>query len=149
VTIVYRRGQSDMKASLWEQELAQVKGVKIMHWARPLRLLTDAAGNVTAIELARTHAEDGRLVDTGETVTLPADMVFKAIGQTFVPGPLDGSGAAIVLEGGRIAVDADRRTSMPGVWAGGDCVAGGEDLTVAAVQDGKLAAESIHRALGG
>ena len=30
---------------------------------------------------------------------------------------------------------------MPGVWAGGDCVAGGEDLTVAAAQDGKLAAK--------
>lgn len=38
---------------------------------------------------------------------------------------------------------------MPGIWAGGDCVAGGEDLTVAAAQDGKVAAESIHRALGG
>jgi glutamate synthase (NADPH/NADH) small chain len=38
---------------------------------------------------------------------------------------------------------------MPGVWAGGDCVAGGEDLTVAAVEDGKQAAESIHKALVG
>ena len=149
VTIVYRRGQADMKASLWEQELAQVKGVKIMHWARPLRLVTDAAGNASAIELARTRADDGRLVDTGEIVTLAADMVFKAIGQTFMAGPLDGSAEAIRLERGRIAVDAERRTSMPGVWAGGDCVAGGEDLTVAATQDGKLAAESIHRALGG
>jgi glutamate synthase (NADPH/NADH) small chain len=149
VTIAYRRGQADMKASLWEQELAQVKGVKILHWARPLRLVTDAAGRVTAIELARTRVEDGRLVDTGETVMLPADMVFKAIGQTFVSGPINGSAEAIKLEAGRIAVDAERRTSMPGVWAGGDCVAGGEDLTVAATQDGKLAAESIHRALGG
>jgi glutamate synthase (NADPH/NADH) small chain len=82
-------------------------------------------------------------------VTLAADMVFKAIGQAFMPGPLDGSAEAIRLERGRIAVDPERRTSMPGVWAGGDCVAGGEDLTVAATQDGKLAAESIHRALGG
>src|SRR5258706_225672 len=85
------------------------------------------------------------LAGGGETVPLPADMVFKAIGQTFVPAPLDGAAAAIKLESGRIAVDAERRTSMPGVWAGGDCVAGGEDLTVAAAQDGKLAAESIHR----
>ena len=36
-----------------------------------------------------------------------------------------------------------------GVWAGGDCVAGGEDLTVSAVQDGKLAAISIDRTLRG
>jgi dihydropyrimidine dehydrogenase (NAD+) subunit PreT len=148
VTIAYRRGQSDMKASLWEQELAQVKGVKIMHWAKPLRLLADSQGNVHAVAMERTRAEDGRLVGTGEIVTLPADMVFKAIGQAFVPTPLDGSaGEAIRLDGGRVAVDAERRTTMPGVWAGGDCAAGGEDLTVAAAQDGKVAAESINRTL--
>ena len=49
----------------------------------------------------------------------------------------------------RIAVDEERTTSLPGVWAGGDCVAGGEDLTVSAVQDGKLAALSIDRFLRG
>jgi glutamate synthase (NADPH/NADH) small chain len=74
-------------------------------------------------------------------------MVMKAIGQAFLPGPLNGAGDAIRLEGGRIAVDDERRTSMPGVWAGGDCAAGGEDLTVVAAQDGKVAAESIHRTL--
>jgi glutamate synthase (NADPH/NADH) small chain len=148
VTIVYRRGQPDMKASLWEQELAQTRGVKIMHWAKPLRLLADSMGSVHAVALERTRAEGDRLVGTGEIVTLPADMVFKAIGQTFVPAPLDGAAnATIRLEAGRIAVDEERRTTMPGVWAGGDCVAGGEDLTVAAAQDGKLAAESIHRVL--
>jgi glutamate synthase (NADPH/NADH) small chain len=149
VTIVYRRGQPDMKASRWEQELAQVKGVKIMHWARPVRLLADPHGNVHAVALERTRLEDGRLADTGEIVTLAADMVFKAIGQTFVPAPLNGHAEEIRLESGRIAVDEERRTSMKGVWAGGDCVAGGEDLTVAAAQDGKLAAESIHKALSG
>jgi dihydropyrimidine dehydrogenase (NAD+) subunit PreT len=147
VTIVYRRGQDAMKASGWEQELAQTRGVKIMLWAQPLRLIADPQGNVHAVALERTRQEGGRLVGTGEIVTLPADMVFKAIGQTFVPAPLDGSGEEIRLEGGRIAVDAERRTSMAGVWAGGDCVAGGEDLTVAAVEDGKIAAESIHAAL--
>jgi glutamate synthase (NADPH/NADH) small chain len=35
------------------------------------------------------------------------------------------------------------------VWAGGDCVYGGKDLTVAAVEDGKQAAESINRVLAG
>ena len=46
-------------------------------------------------------------------------------------------------------MDEERRTSLPGVWAGGDCVHGGEDLTVSAVQDGKLAALSIDRFLRG
>jgi dihydropyrimidine dehydrogenase (NAD+) subunit PreT len=51
----------------------------------------------------------------------------------------------LTLDGGRIAVDANGQTSLAGVWAGGDCAAtGGIDLTVQAVQDGKLAAEAIH-----
>jgi len=148
VTIVYRRGQADMKASRWEQDLAQTRGVRIVLWAKPVRLLTDADGQVRAVEFERTRLQDGTLVGTGEIVTLPADMVFKAIGQTFEPAPLNGS-AEIRLESGRIWVDDERRTSMPGVWAGGDCTWGGEDLTVTAAQDGKVAAESIHRALTG
>ena len=75
--------------------------------------------------------------------------MFKAIGQTFVPDPL-ANGAQQSLEickSGRIAVNAERQTSLPGVFAGGDCVAGGQDLTVQAVQDGKLAAHAIDRYL--
>lgn len=48
---------------------------------------------------------------------------------------------------GRFAVNEDRQTSLPNVFAGGDCVPG-IDLTVSAVQDGKVAAEAIHRLLG-
>ena len=70
-------------------------------------------------------------------------MVFKAIGQKFEPDPVPG----LELVGGRLKVDHERRTSLPGVWAGGDCAHGGQDLTVAAVEDGKRAAESIHRTL--
>jgi glutamate synthase (NADPH/NADH) small chain len=51
------------------------------------------------------------------------------------------------MEAGRIAVDVERRTSLENVWAGGDCVAGGQDLTVVAVQDGKIAAYAIDRYL--
>ncbi|TIS74060.1 MAG: dihydropyrimidine dehydrogenase, partial [Mesorhizobium sp.] len=51
------------------------------------------------------------------------------------------------LEGGRIKVDVEGRTSLPNVWAGGDCIFGGDDLTVSAVAQGRDAAESIHRAL--
>ena len=94
-------------------------------------------------------AEDGRLVDTGETFELPADQLFRAIGQLFVPQVLEGSHDVLELEGGRIAVDFERRTSLPGVWAGGDCAAGGRDLTVVAVEDGKQAALSINRVLQG
>jgi glutamate synthase (NADPH/NADH) small chain len=75
-------------------------------------------------------------------------MVLKAIGQQFVADPLNTDPAEDVpaVRDGRIVVDAERRTSVSGVYAGGDCVPGA-DLTVNAVQDGKLAAASIHREL--
>jgi glutamate synthase (NADPH/NADH) small chain len=92
--------------------------------------------------------EAGRFVGTGETFTLPSDMVFKAIGQVFVADPIDPDGRrALEMRDGRIVVDDEGRTSVPNIWAGGDCVAGGQDLTVEAVQHGKRAALSIDRAL--
>lgn len=148
VSMVYRRGKANMNASEYEQELAQTRGVVIRHWARPARILGGNDGHVRAVEFERTRDEGGRVVGTGETFRIEADMVFKAIGQAFEAGPLNGSSAQIQLEKGRIRVDDERRTSVSGIWAGGDCVAGGEDLTVAAVEDGKQAAESINRALG-
>ena len=143
VTIAYRRGQGRMNASEYEQHLAQTSGVKIMTWAQPKALIAEN-GAITAIELERTREQNGSLIGTNDIVTLPADMVFKAVGQTLVQTDL---GDALTLEKGRIAVDADRKTSLADVWAGGDCVLDGEDLTVAAVEDGKIAAESINAAL--
>jgi glutamate synthase (NADPH/NADH) small chain len=115
--------------------------------AMPKRLIRNGGGSVVAVEFEYTAERDGRLTGTGETFTVDADVVFKAIGQTLIPTGLNGMAEPIELQSGRIKVDAERRTSAKGVWAGGDCVYGGEDLTVAAVQDGKVAAESIHRAL--
>ncbi|HYX01631.1 MAG TPA: NAD(P)-dependent oxidoreductase [Reyranella sp.] len=143
VTIVYRRGPEQMGATWHEQELAQTNDVRIKHWARPLRLIS-RDGRLKEVEFEYTQLdEQGRLLSTGDRFTLLADMLFKAIGQTFVASPL---GELLELSGGRIAINADRQTSLAKVWAGGDCVPG-EDLTVSAVQDGKIAAEAIDRAL--
>ena len=140
VTILYRRGEQQMKASKYEQDLAQTHGVKIKHWVMPKRVIAEN-GAASGLECEYASEVDGRLAGTGETFIIPADMIFKAIGQTFVPSPID---EQLTLEQGRIQVDAERHTSLDNVWAGGDCAAGGQDLTVAAVQDGKVAAESIH-----
>ncbi len=78
-------------------------------------------------------------------VTLPCDQALVAIGQALRTKDLADQGLA--LEQGRISADEAGKTSLPGVWAGGDCVAGGLDLTVAAVEDGKRAAHSIHEFL--
>jgi glutamate synthase (NADPH/NADH) small chain len=86
-----------------------------------------------------------RLTRTGETFDLLADAVFKAIGQTADEASFAGAnGAELERDGDRIRVDAQFRTMLPGVYAGGDCVAAGQDLTVQAVQHGKLAALAIH-----
>lgn len=143
VTMVYRRGPESMAASAYEQDWARTHGVTIRHWAAPREVLADA-GHVTGMRFAATALRDGRLVETGATFELPADQILKAIGQSFVPGPL---GALVDLQGGRIATDAAGRTSHPKVWAGGDCRFGGRDLTVEAVEHGKRAATSIHAVL--
>jgi len=143
VTMVYRRGPDGLSASGHELDWAQTHGVKIRHWAAPKQVLTEG-GAVIGVSLAATALRDGKLIETGEQFTLQADMVLKAIGQTYLAEPAD---SAIALKGGRIATDADGRTSRPRVWAGGDCRYGGRDLTVEAVEHGKLAARSIHAAL--
>lgn len=149
VTIVYRRGADAMSASTYEQEWAQKNGVTIRHWAAPKEVL-GADGAVSGVRFATTKSEGGRLVETGETFTLAADMVLKAIGQTFVAEAVaEPVGKAIELERGRIRADEDGRTSHAKIWAGGDCRFGGLDLTVDAVEQGKRAALSIDAALRG
>ncbi|EJJ30114.1 NAD(P)-dependent oxidoreductase [Rhizobium sp. CF142] len=142
VTICYRRGKEHMNASEFEQDLATSKGVIIRHWLAPKSILSQD-GKVAAIEVEYTALVDGRLSGTGETGVIATDQIFKAIGQTFETSGL----GALRMETGRISVDAEGRTSIDGVWAGGDCVFGGDDLTVSAVAHGRDAAESIHRTL--
>jgi glutamate synthase (NADPH/NADH) small chain len=134
-----------MGASAYEQELAQTDGVLIRHWLRPKKLLAKG-GRLVGVRLEYTALKKGRLEGTGETIDLPCDQLFKAIGQKLVPQDM---GDGLALESGRIRVDNARRTSLPNVWAGGDCVAGGKDLTVAAVEDGKRAALAIDAFLKG
>ncbi|MFV0514142.1 MAG: NAD(P)-dependent oxidoreductase [Jhaorihella sp.] len=141
VTIAYRRGRDAMPASRYEQDLAASNGVRLMFNVRPVRLLGEGA--LEAVELEYTTVANGGLEGTGETVTLAADLLFKAIGQR-----LEGAPDALALEGGKIAVTGAGRTSLAGVWAGGDCASGGEDLTVTAVAEGRDAAMDIHAALG-
>lgn len=150
VTLVYRRGSEQMSATWHEQEFAQVNGVKLKHWARPVRLIGHN-GAVREVEFERTALDNrGQLMGTGETFSILCDQVFKAIGQTLVKDPVNGKARETLdLHGGKIAVNAERKTSLDNVWAGGDCIASGIDLTVQSVEDGKVAARSIDRYLSG
>lgn len=141
VHIVYRRGPETMSASSDEQHWAQTNGVTIHHWLAPAEV-SGQDGQASGVAFARQALVDGRLQATGETEFIAADMVFKAIGQKLGnPVLLD---AGFAMDGGRLATAEDGATSLPGVWAGGDCRAGGLDLTVEAVAHGKCAAEAIH-----
>ena len=141
VTICYRRGKENMNASGYEQDLATANGVIIRHWLAPKRII-GKDGKVAGIEVEYTAIRDGKLVGTGETGVIATDQVMKAIGQSFVGGTL----GSLRIERGKIAVDLEGRTSIDGVWAGGDCTGHGEDLTVSATAQGRDAAESINRA---
>ncbi len=133
VHMVYRRGPEQMSASVFEQTLAQTSGVTIHHWASPERIVGDA--HVTGVDFNVDNSDDG--------MHLNADVVFKAIGQKMDSGDID----SIKMESGRFVVDKGQKTSLDKVWAGGDCVVGGDDLTVSAVQHGKLAAINIDEYL--
>ncbi|TDV34485.1 NADPH-dependent glutamate synthase beta subunit-like oxidoreductase [Paraburkholderia caballeronis] len=144
VALVYRRGGAQMSATWAEQDYARSEGVTIVEWAKPARIVGDA-GRAVAVEFERTALDaGGKLTGTGETLRIEADMVLKAIGQKLVAAGLDG--LQTTADGARIAIDANGATSRNGVWAGGDCAGHGAiDLTVQAVQDGKLAARAIDR----
>ncbi|AHL33621.1 dihydropyrimidine dehydrogenase [Pseudomonas brassicacearum] len=148
VSLVYRRGLEDMGATGHEQDIAKANQVRLLTWAQPQQVLLDDAGNVRGMRFSRTHLENGRLVTSGETFDLPADGIFKAIGQAFDDNALaDPLARELKRQDGRILVDEHLRTSIPGVYAGGDCTSLDQDLTVQAVQHGKLAAEAINAQL--
>ena len=134
VTIVYRREQAKMAASEHEQNHASASGVRIITNAAPVGI---TAGGV---EFAYTVSGEDGLVTSDETFVLPADQVLTAIGQTLKEADVSG----LKLVRGKIAIDDQVQTSLAGVWAGGDCASGGDDLTVTAVAQGRDAAEDIH-----
>lgn len=138
VSLIYRRGQQHMSATDWEINLARTNDVVIKLWSAPSKIIGEE--HVQAIELTKTEIKDGKLVSTDDTYTVQTDMILKAIGQK-----LDNSlFNDIHIEKGKIMINDSYQTSVKGVYAGGDAIKSGEDLTVQAVEDGKQAAHAIH-----
>ena len=147
VTLVYRRGTESMSATPVEQEFAQSEGVAFIKWAQPKRIVA-VGGTATGVEFEYTQLDAaGRLMGSGDRFVVAADLVLKAVGQALVPLAAGAGGELLAVDKGRIVVNADFETSLPGVYAGGDCVGGKVDLTVQSVEDGKRAAQAIHRAV--
>ncbi len=137
VHMVYRRGPEHMSASREEQHWAQTHGVVLHHGLVPQEIVGHN-GQVQAVRFVQTQS--------GREICWDADTVFKAIGQTLGNPVLAASG--LRMQGERIATDSVGQTSLPGVWAGGDCRAGGQALTVDAVAHGQQSAHAIHAHLG-
>ena len=153
VTIAYRRGEAAMPAFAYEYELAKADGVRFEWFAQPVRVVGRRRHGPRASSSSGPSSDDpssrpGRVRPLpGSDFVLPADMVVKALGQEPLLDLLDAL-PGLEHDGGRIAVDPPTgATSVPGLFAGGDCLRNGGEV-VDAVQDGKVAAAGIHASLG-
>jgi dihydropyrimidine dehydrogenase (NAD+) subunit PreT len=151
VTMLYRRTEREMTAYPHEYDFVKREGVTVLFLTQPVKVHAEN-GAVKALECVRmelggvdTSGRASAQPVAGSNVLLPADQVVKAIGQEKL------SLAAqlhLRVENGFIGVDPNLETSVPGIFAGGDCVrVRGSASTVMAVQDGKLAARAIYQKL--
>lgn len=149
--IVYRRGEADMPAYPYEYDLAKVDGCEFLFHTAPLEIL-GAKGHVTGLKLVQTRVDGKGRVEAvpGSERVEPFDMVIKALGQepqaallkSVFPGLKFGDDGTVVRN------PDTGQTSLPNVFAGGDCANGGREV-VNAVAEGKKAARGIHLHLTG
>lgn len=150
VTIAYRRGPKAMPAFRYEVGLAQRDGVRFEFEALPRRIVA-RDGYAAGVEFLRVEADgDDRAGPLrpvpGSEFTIEADMVVRALGQLALLPFLDAL-PGLHHDRGRVAFDpVSRMTSVPRLFAGGDCLRNGGEV-VDAVQDGKLAARGIDALL--
>jgi dihydropyrimidine dehydrogenase (NAD+) subunit PreT len=148
VTMIYRRSAREMTAYPHEYDFVKKEGVEFRFLTQPVGVETEN-GRVTGLRALRMELgppdASGRRAPravAGSEFTIAADQVVKAVGQE-KPSLAERLGLAI--DHGYIKVSGAFETSVPGVFAGGDCVrAKNAASTVMAVQDGKLAAAAIH-----
>ena len=147
VTIAYRRGEDAMPAFAYEYGLAKADGVRFEWFVQPVRVVA-TNNRLVGVEFVRTSAANssrhGALSGVpGSNFILPADMVVKALGQEPLLELLDAI-PGLRHEGGRLSVDTRTgATTIPKLFAGGDCLRNGGEV-VDAVRDGKTAARGIH-----
>src|SRR5436190_272790 len=149
--LVYRRGQEEMSAYDFEQELAKGDEAEFLFNTVPVAVLADGSGHVKGLKLARTSSANGKLqVLAGTEWEEPFDMVIKAIGEQKQVGLLKRLFPALEMDQ-RGAVVHNRetgQTNLPKVFTGGDCANGGREV-VNAVAEGKKAARGIHAFFAG
>ena len=150
VTMIYRRSENEKPCTGSQLDIARLDGCHIIWLAAP-KEITGENGKVKKLVCNKMKLGDadssGRLspVETGETFILEVDMVIKATGQLPFEELIGKS--SIRAREGKIVINENSETSIPGVFAGGDAVNGGKEV-VNAVQDGKNGAKAILEYIG-
>ena len=151
VTVLYRRSESEMPAFAHEYEHAKADGVNYQWLTNPIAFMGDT--DVEAVKCVRMELgepdDSGRrqpISVPGTEFTIPADMVFLALGQV-ADKEFIKSIPEVGFSNGKIVADPKNgKTSNPRIFAGGDVVHGAKEV-VNAVQAGKLAAYEINKFL--
>ena len=157
VHIVYRRGEEELPARREEIEHAKEEGIIFDLLTNPTRILRTATtdprdpsyGWVNGIECIRMELgepdESGRRSPkavAGSEFIIPVDCVIMSLGTS--PNPLlkDTTEGLVTLRRGEIAVDEVGKTSIEGVYCGGDAATGAATV-IKAMGAGKIAAKAI------
>ena len=157
VHIVYRRGEEELPARREEIEHAKEEGIIFDLLTNPTRILAKAVsdprdpayGWVDGIECIRMELgepdESGRRSPkavAGSEFIIPADCVIMSLGTS--PNPLLKATTPDLetLRRGEIAVDEKGKTSIEGVYCGGDAATGAATV-IKAMGAGKIAAAAI------
>ena len=156
VTVMYRRTIGLMPAYESEVHEALEEGIEIIELAAPINLIMGTDGRVAQIECLKMElggfdAEGRRqfISAPNSRFKIEADTVIPAVSQ-YADFPFIGKDEIGITRWGTfILQDSDSQmTTMQGVFAGGD-VTRGPDEVIRAIADGKRAAVSIDKYLGG
>ncbi len=153
VCIIYRRSREELPARQEEIENAEEEGILCKFQAAPIRFIGDEKGWVKAMECICMELgppdESGRrrpIPAKGSEFVMDTDTVVVAIGRSPNPIIQSTTEGLQVTKWGTILADENGKTSIDGVYAGGDIVTG-EATVISAMGAGKKAAKAIHEYL--
>jgi glutamate synthase (NADPH/NADH) small chain len=153
VYLVYRRSEKEMPARVEEVHHAKEEGIDFHVLENPKRVISDGNGYVKAIECLRYELgepdDSGRrrpLPIEGSEFTLDVDTVIVAIGNNANPLIEQTTPGLEFNKWGNILVDDKCKTSLDGVYAGGDIVLGAATVILAMGQ-GRTAAAAMNEYL--
>ena len=150
---IYRRTKDEMPADMVEIEEAEEEGVIFKNLTNPIEVIKDENGHAKEVvlqvmELGEPDASGRRrpIPVEGKTETIAIDTMILAIGQAVDASIFD----CDKTRKNAIAYDKETfMTSMPGVFAGGDCGNDKISIAVEAIADAKKVSESIDAYLDG